>query len=102
MKMSQDPADATAAPALLFWSRLIQCTAAVVIVLSLILLLAPRLGEAVFNLVYSHQVSSPVEVVPTHSRYSVRYIERLLCSGSGYWRSAGYWKSTEGPVSKRS
>jgi len=62
MKMSQDPADATAAPALLLWSRLIQGAAAVVIVLSLILMLAPRLGEAVFNLVYYHQVSSPVEV----------------------------------------
>ena len=62
MKITQDPADVTAAPALLFWSRLIQAAAAVVIVLSLTLLLAPRLGEAIFNLVYYHQVSSPVEV----------------------------------------
>lgn len=62
MKMSQDPADATAAPALLLWSRLIQGAAAAVIVLGLTLLLAPRLGESIFNLVYYHQVSSPVEV----------------------------------------
>jgi len=64
MKMTQDPADATAAAALLLWSRLIQGAAAVVIVLSLTLLLAPRLGEAIFNLVYYHQLSSPV-VVPS-------------------------------------
>ena len=62
MKMSQDPADATAAPALLFWSRLIQGAAAVVIVLSLTLLLAPPLGGAIFNLVYYHQLSIPFEV----------------------------------------
>ena len=62
MKRSQDPANATAAPALLFWSRLIQGAAAVVIVLSLTLLLAPRLGEAIFNLVYYHQLSGTVEV----------------------------------------
>jgi hypothetical protein len=57
MKSKQDAADAAVAPALAFWSRLIQAAAAVVIVLSLTLLLAPRLGEAIFN-----QVSSPVEV----------------------------------------
>jgi hypothetical protein len=62
MKMTQAPVDATAAPALLFWSRLIQGAAAVVFALSLTLLLAPRLGEAIFNLVYYHQVSIPVEV----------------------------------------
>jgi len=62
MKMTQDTADAKAAPALLVWSRLIQGAAAVVIVLSLTLLLAPRLGEAIFNLVYYHQFSIPVEV----------------------------------------
>ena len=62
MKREQDAADAAAAPALLFWSRLIQAAAAVVIVLSLTLLLAPRLGEAIFNLVYYHQLSSPVDV----------------------------------------
>jgi len=62
MKMTQDPADAKAAPALLLWSRLIQGAAGVVIVLSLTLLLAPRLGEAIFNLVYYHQFSIPVEV----------------------------------------
>jgi hypothetical protein len=62
MRNEQDSADAVAAPALLFWSRLIQAAAAVVIVLSLTLLLAPRLGEAVFNLVYFHQPSIPVEV----------------------------------------
>lgn len=62
MKREQDAADVAVAPALLFWSRLIQAAAAVVIILSLTLLLAPRLGEAIFNLVYFHQPSIPVEV----------------------------------------
>ena len=62
MTKEQDSANAAVAPALVFWSRLIQAAAAVVIVLSLTLLLAPRLGEAVFNLVYFHQQSIPVEV----------------------------------------
>jgi hypothetical protein len=62
MTREQDSADAAANPALLIWSRLIQGAAAVVIVLSLTLLLSPRLGEAIFNLVYFHQLSIPVEV----------------------------------------
>ncbi len=44
MKREQDAADAAVAPALLVWSRLIQAAAAVVIILSLTLLLAPRLA----------------------------------------------------------
>ena len=44
MTEDQDCADAAATPALLLWSRLIQGAAAVVIVLSLTLLLLPRLG----------------------------------------------------------
>mgnify|MGYP000007451080 FL=1 len=62
MTLEQDSADAAATPALLLWSRLIQGAAAVVIVLSLTLLLSPHLGEAIFNLVYFHQLSIPVEV----------------------------------------
>jgi hypothetical protein len=62
MKMTQNHLDTTSDPALLFWSRLIQGAAAVVIVLSLTLLFAPRLGESIFNLVYYNQFSSPVEV----------------------------------------
>jgi hypothetical protein len=62
MTGEQDCSDATAAPALLLWSRLVQGAAAVVIVLSLTLLLSPHLGEAIFNLVYFHQFSMPVEV----------------------------------------
>jgi hypothetical protein len=62
MKRGQDAADAAFTPALLFWSRLIQAAAAVVIVLSVTVLLAPRLWEAIFNLVYFHQQSIPVEV----------------------------------------
>ena len=62
MTGEQDCADADATPALLLWSRLIQGAAAVVIVLSLTLLLSPRLGEAIFNLVYFHQLSMPVEL----------------------------------------
>ena len=62
MTGEQDFADAAATPALLLWSRLVQGAAGVVIVLSLTLLLSPRLGEAIFNLVYFHQLSMPVEV----------------------------------------
>ena len=62
MTKEQDSADSAATPALLIWSRLVQGAAAVVIVLSLTLLLSPRLGEAIFNLVYIHQLSIPVEV----------------------------------------
>lgn len=62
MTWEQDSTDAAANPALLLWSRLVQGAAAVVIVLSLTLLLSPRLGEAIFNLVYFHQLSIPVEV----------------------------------------
>ena len=62
MTGEQDCADAAATPALLRWSRLVQGAAAVVIVLSLTLLLSPRLGETIFNLVYFHQLSIPVDV----------------------------------------
>ena len=62
MKREQDAADAAVSPALLFWSRRIQAAAAFVIVLGVTLLLAPRLGEAIFNLVYFHRPSIPVEL----------------------------------------
>ncbi len=62
MKMTRNDLDTTSDPALLLWSRLIQGAATVVIVLSLTLLVAPRLGESIFNLVYYNQFSSPVEV----------------------------------------
>ena len=45
---------------LVFWSRLIQAAALVVLTLSAILLLAPGVGEQVFNLVYFQQLASPV------------------------------------------
>ena len=48
--------------ALRFWSRLIQAAAAVVLALSAMLLLAPAVGEAFFNLVYYRQAASPVPV----------------------------------------
>jgi hypothetical protein len=44
------------------WSRHVQAAAAVVIVLNLTLLFSPRLAEAIFNLVYFHQLSIPIEV----------------------------------------
>jgi len=69
MIRKQDSGDAAATPALLLWSRLVQGATAVVIVLSLILLLSPRLGEAIFNLVYFHQLSIPVEVPSLAHRY---------------------------------
>jgi hypothetical protein len=84
MKMAQDPADAAAAPALLFWSRLIQGAAAVVIVLSLTLLLAPRLGEAIFNLVYYHQVSSPVEV-PSQAQGYIWFANGIIGAVMAGW-----------------
>lgn len=50
MTGEQDCSDAAATPAPLLWSRLTQGAAAVVIVLSLTLLLSPRLREAIFGL----------------------------------------------------
>lgn len=55
--------------ALIFWSRLIQAAAAAVLGLSAVLLLAPSLGERAFNLVYYHQLVSPVEVPGTTVGY---------------------------------
>ena len=60
--MTVEHIETTNDPALLLWSRLIQGAATVVIVLSLTLLVAPHLGESIFNLVYYNQFSSPVEV----------------------------------------
>jgi hypothetical protein len=84
MKITQDPADVTAAPALLFWSRLIQAAAAVVIVLSLTLLLAPRLGEAIFNLVYFHQPSIPVEV-PSQAQGYIWFANGIIGAVMAGW-----------------
>ncbi len=84
MKTAQDPADAAATPALRFWSRLIQGAAAVVIVLSLILLLAPRLGEAIFNLVYFHQMSSPVEV-PSQTQGYLWFANGIIGAVTAGW-----------------
>lgn len=47
-------------PELMLWSRLIQAAAAVVLALCALLLLAPNLGAAVFNLVYFGSTTSPV------------------------------------------
>jgi hypothetical protein len=47
-------------PELVLWSRLIQAAAGVVLALSALLLLAPAMGAAVFNLVYFGSMSSPV------------------------------------------
>jgi hypothetical protein len=48
--------------ALMFWSRLIQAAAGSILALSALLLLAPTLGAAFFNLVYYQQAASPVNV----------------------------------------
>lgn len=45
-------------PALMFWSRLIQTGAAVVLALSAVLLLAPSTGISIFNFVYYQTFSS--------------------------------------------
>jgi hypothetical protein len=62
MTREQDCSDAAATPALLLWSRLVRGAAAIVIVLSLTLMLSTPLGEAIFNLVYFHQLPIPIEV----------------------------------------
>ena len=47
-------------PELVFWSRLMQAAAVVVLALSALLLLAPAMGAAFFNLVYFSSMTSPV------------------------------------------
>ena len=79
MTKEQDATAAAVAPALLFWSRLIQAAAAVVITLSLTLLLAPRLGEAIFNLVYFYQLSIPVEV-PSLAMGYIWFANGITCA----------------------
>jgi hypothetical protein len=50
----------TQRPELVLWSRLIQAAAAVVLALSALLLIAPHVGAAAFNLVYFGSMTSPV------------------------------------------
>lgn len=84
MTREQDSANAAVNPALLLWSRLVQGAAAVVIVLSLTLLLSPRLGEAIFNLVYFHRLSMPVEV-PSLARGYIWFANGIIGAVMAGW-----------------
>jgi hypothetical protein len=59
------------------WSRLLQAAALVVLGLSAALLLAPALGEAIFNVVYYQQPGSPVPVAPETQGY-VRFANGII------------------------
>lgn len=84
MTQEKDSADPDVTPALVFWSRLIQAAAAVVIFLNLTLLLAPHLGEAIFNLVYFHQLSIPVEV-PSLARGYIWFANGIIGAVMAGW-----------------
>jgi len=70
--------------ALAFWSRLLQAAAAVVLGLSAVLLLAPSMGEAVFNLVYYHQLAGPVEV-PGPALGYIRFANGIIGAVMAGW-----------------
>lgn len=67
-----------------FWARLIQVSAAIVLGLSSVLLLAPSLGEAVFYLVYFHQSDSPVPV-PAEVHSYLRFANGILGAVMAGW-----------------
>ena len=68
---------------LVFWSRLIQA-AAVVLTLSAVLLLAPDLGERVFNLVYYQQLSGPVQAPAPVAGY-IRFANGIIGAVMAGW-----------------
>ena len=70
--------------ALHFWSRLIQMAAAVVLVLSAVLMLAPSLGEAFFYLVYFQQPASPV-AVPAEIQGYLRFANGIIGAVMAGW-----------------
>jgi len=74
-------------PALVFWSRLIQAAAGVVLVLSAALLFAPALGEAFFNLVYFHQPVSPVPV-PLETQAYIQFANGIIGAVMAGWMIA--------------
>ena len=70
--------------ALQFWSRLIQGAAAVVLVLSAVLMLAPSLGEAFFYLVYFQQPASPV-AMPAEIQGYLRFANGIIGAVMAGW-----------------
>jgi len=70
--------------ALHFWSRPIQMAAAVVLVLSAVLMLAPSLGEAFFYLVYFQQPTSPVAMPPEIQGY-LRFANGIIGAVMAGW-----------------
>ena len=70
--------------ALHFWSRLIQTAAAVVLVLSAVLMLAPSQGEAFFYLVYFQQPASPV-AVPAEIQSYLRFANGIIGAVMAGW-----------------
>ena len=72
---------------LLLWSRLLQAAAVAVLALSAVLLLAPSLGEAVFNVVYFQQPGSPVPVPPESQGY-IRFANGIIGAVMAGWMVA--------------
>lgn len=69
------------------WSRLIQAAAGAMLALSALLLLAPGLGEAVFNFVYYQQFASPVEV-PAAPRGYIQFANGIIGAVMAGWMIA--------------
>jgi hypothetical protein len=72
---------------LLLWSRLLQVAALVVLGLSAVLMLAPALGEAFFNIVYFQQPGSPVPVPPETLGY-LRFANGIIGAVMAGWMFA--------------
>jgi len=72
---------------LLRWSRLLQVAAAVVIALSAVLVLAPGIGGAIFNLVYFRQTGYPVPFPPEADAY-IRFSNGVLGAVMTGWMIA--------------
>jgi hypothetical protein len=72
---------------MLRWSRFLQAAAAAVIALSAVLVLAPGIGGAIFNLVYFGQAGYPVPFPPEAGAY-IRFSNGVLGSVMTGWMIA--------------
>ena len=73
--------------ALQFWSQVIQVAAAVVLLLSAVLMLTPALGETFFYLVYFQQPASPV-AVPIETQGYLRFANGIIGAVMAGWMMA--------------
>ena len=85
-------------PKLVFWSKFIQLAAVLMLGLSAILLLAPILGESLFNMVYFYQFEYPSEIDETAISY-IRFANGVLGAVMAGWM-VGIIMIARGPLLK--